>query len=308
MGRKKRIEYPGAFYHVYARGNRKQPIFKVDEDRKRFLKKLGEYKEHHGFVLFAYILMDNHFHLLLETGLRGLSRTMQVLLQSHSLFYNRKYGFVGHLFQARYKAILCDKKAYLLALVRYLHLNCVRAGMVKDPASYAWSSHRAYLGLESGDLIDTDFVLSQFSKNRKKAIRLYRDFMMEWRNDRDPVASYKYGGHRILGEDDFIEEVVKKIGKECQRDISQIKDKTLQDVAKAVELLMGISKADLQSYKRGAHLNRARSLFIRLCSLHVSAKRRDIAGFLKRKPGSLAQMERYISQEEFIRLRGGIGW
>lgn len=307
MGRKPRLEYPGAFYHVFARGNRKQPIFKADEDRKRFLKRLGEYKERHGFALYAYTLMNNHFHLLLETGQIGLSRTMQVLLQSHSHFYNRKYGFVGHLFQARYKAVLCDRRAYLLALVRYLHLNCVRAGMAMDPASYTWSSHRAYLGLETGGLVDKDLVLSQFSKNRKQAIRLYRDFMIEWKDD-GAAASYEDIGQRILGEDDFIVKVNKRVGKECQSDRNRIKKKTLQDVAKAVELLMGVGKADLQSHRRGIHLNRARSLFIHLCNLHVPVKRRDIARFLKRAPGSLAHMERYISQEEFIRLRGGIGW
>jgi len=136
MARKSRIEYPGAFYHVMTRGNRKQVVFKDDKDRLKFLRKLLEYKEKYGFALYAYILMKNHIHLLIETRDVPLSRIMQGLLQSYTQWYNGKYRTVGHLFQGRYKAILCDKKVYLLNLIRYIHLNCIRVGLVKEPSAY----------------------------------------------------------------------------------------------------------------------------------------------------------------------------
>ena len=149
MARKPRVEYPGAFYHVMTRGNRKEAIFKDDKDRLRFLRKVLEYKERYGFILYAYILMKNHIHLLIETRDAALSKIMQGLLQSYTQWYNGKYRTVGHLFQGRYKSILCDKKVYLLNLIRYIHLNCVRAGLVRDPGEYKWSSHRIYLGRTS---------------------------------------------------------------------------------------------------------------------------------------------------------------
>lgn len=307
MGRKPRIEYPGAFYHVYARGNRRLSIYKEDEDRKRFLQKLGKYKKRYGFALYAHTLMDNHFHLLLETGDIALSRIMQVLLQSHARFYNRKYRFVGHLFQARYKAILCDRDAYLLALVRYLHLNCVRGGIVTDPSHYQWSSHRAYLGMDDSDLVDTEFVLSQFSKNREHAIDLYRDFMMEWKDVGNLAVFYQVVDQRMLGENAFVVKVKKKIGEELRSKENIVKDKTLGGVAKEVGHVMGISVRDLQSHKRGKKLNKARALFVRLCDLYVRAKRREIAGYLRREPGSLARIERNVTLDEFNHLRKKMG-
>ena len=110
MARKPRIEYPGAFYHVMTRGNRKEAIFKDDKDRLRFLQKLLEYKERYGFVLYGYTLLKNHIHLLIETRDAPLSRIMQGFLQSYTQWYNDKYRTVGHLFQGRYKAISCDKR------------------------------------------------------------------------------------------------------------------------------------------------------------------------------------------------------
>jgi putative transposase len=308
MGRKPRIEYPGAFYHVYARGNRMLSIFEDDEDRRRLLLKLGEYKDHFCFVLYAFTLMNNHFHLLLETGDIALSRTMQVLLQSHTRFYNRKYRVVGHLFQARYKAILCDRDAYLVALVRYLHLNSVRAGIVTDPAEYRWSSHRAYLGLDDSDLVDTDLVLSQFSKSRARAIKLYRDFVMEWKDEGNRAVFNQMVDQRILGEDDFVVKVKKMVGEEPQISENVLKNKTLKDVANEIEGIMGVRIPDLQSHKRGEYLNKARALFVRLCGLYVPEKRNGVARFLKREPGSLARIERNLTQEEFNRLRKRIRW
>jgi putative transposase len=133
MARKPRLEYPGALLHVIARGNNRQEIFHDDEDRRAYLERLGLYLGEGGVTIYCFCLMSNHVHLLVEVGERSLSQVMQRLLTWHARHHSVKYKRVGHLFQGRYKAILCDKDAYLLELVRYIHLNPVRAGLVTDP-------------------------------------------------------------------------------------------------------------------------------------------------------------------------------
>ena len=133
MARKPRIHFPGALYHVITRGNRRQGIFLDEKDLQRFLTYLSDCKNRFPFRLYAYALMKNHLHLLIEVEENPLSRIMQSLLFGYARYFNRRYGEVGHLFQGRYKAILCDKDAYLLELVRYIHLNPVRAKIVREP-------------------------------------------------------------------------------------------------------------------------------------------------------------------------------
>jgi REP element-mobilizing transposase RayT len=129
MARKPRIEYAGAFYHIIVRGNQRQDIFLSDEDRREYLTRLSKYKEICGFNLYAYVLMGNHVHLLMETPRDRISRIMQRINLTYTQYFNRKYNKVGHLFQGRYTSYLCDKDEYLLALVRYIHLNPTHAGV-----------------------------------------------------------------------------------------------------------------------------------------------------------------------------------
>lgn len=174
MARPLRIERPGAWYHVTARGNERRPIYVDDGDRRHFCELLGEAVESFELKLHAYVLMDNHFHLLLQTAEANLSRAMQWLNVSYSVWFNRRHDRVGHLFQGRYKAIVLDPLSWGLELSRYVHLNPVRVGKLgldktarqrsrvgaveaPEPAvvrrrigilrAYEWSSYRAYLGL-----------------------------------------------------------------------------------------------------------------------------------------------------------------
>ena len=133
MARKPRVEYDGAFYHVIVRGNQRQRTFHDDQDRISYLERLEHYRQRYGFRLFAYVLMSNHVHLLLETKSVPLSKIMQGIQFSYTQRYNRRHRKVGHLFQGRYKAILCDRDAYLLELVRYIHLNPGRLKVPVDP-------------------------------------------------------------------------------------------------------------------------------------------------------------------------------
>ena len=145
MARRPRVHFPGALYHVISRGNQRQRIYKDDEDCRRFQALLGEVVKRHSITLYAYVLMPNHFHLLLEVGRTPLSKAMQSLLYRYTRHFNQHYRKIGHLFQGRYRAILCDRDNYLMELIRYLHLNPVRAGLISDPSRYQWSSHREYL-------------------------------------------------------------------------------------------------------------------------------------------------------------------
>jgi len=306
MARKPRIEYPGAFYHVMTRGNHKGAIFKDDRDRLRFLQKVFEYKERYGFILYAYTLMKNHIHLLMETQDVPLSKIMQGLLQSYTQWYNGKYRTVGHLFQGRYKAILCDKKVYLLNLIRYIHINCVRAGLVKDPAEYKWSSHRIYLGLEENKVIDTDFVFSQFANRRERAIKLYEQFILEWEGEGKRDEFYNVTDQRFLGDEDFIKEVKGVAGEDA--DGVMLKNKSFTDIMMKVTELTGVVEDEVCGRKRSKRLTEARSIFVKLCLQRTGYKRKEIADYLGRAPRIITYLERQITRDWWKTIEKKIHW
>jgi len=146
MARKPRLHVPGGLYHVILRGNARQDIFFAPRDRTLFYELLQEGVTRFGYRVHAFCLMTNHVHLALQTGDQVLSAGMQNLSFRYARYANQRLDRVGHLFQGRFKAFLVDQDAYGLALVRYIHLNPVRARLVSQAAAYPWSSHRAYLG------------------------------------------------------------------------------------------------------------------------------------------------------------------
>ena len=146
MARPLRLEFPGAFYHITARGNARQKIFLDEEDRHRFLDLLGKEVTQQGWFCYAYCLMDNHYHLLIETPEPNLVTGMRRLNGVYTQAFNRRHRRVGHLFQGRYKAILVDKDAYFLELCRYIVLNPLRAKAVKRQEQWPWSSYAATAG------------------------------------------------------------------------------------------------------------------------------------------------------------------
>lgn len=178
MARQLRIEFEGAFYHVTSRGNMRERIFFEDKDRERFLEILKRTKERYGYLLHAYVLMDNHYHFMMETPKANLSQTMQNINTSYTVYINKKYRRNGHLFQGRFKGLIVDKAEYLVALSRYIHLNPVRARMVLKPEDYRWTSYRHYIDKSSKDAVaDTADTLSRFSEKKRKAIKAYRAFV-----------------------------------------------------------------------------------------------------------------------------------
>ena len=209
MARKPRIHYLGGLYHVIARGNRGLKVFGRDEDYRLYLKFLEEYKARYGFLLHAYVLMPTHLHFLIEVGQVSLSKVMQSLQFRYTRNYNLRYQSWGHLFQGRYKAILCERDSYLLELSAYIHLNPVRANLVKDPAEYPWSSYREYLKGGSGGLVDGSFVLSQFSDVKGRAIRDYVRFVIGQVAVGHREDLYQVRDQRFLGDEGFVDRVVR---------------------------------------------------------------------------------------------------
>jgi putative transposase len=193
----------GALYHVISRGNNRQATFLQSEDYHSFLNHLQRVQKKMPFFLYAYCLMPNHFHLLIEVKETPLSEIMQRVLTGYTVYFNRRHRRGGHLFQGRYKAFLCEKDSYLLELVRYIHLNPVRARMVKAPVDWKWSGHGAYL--KGGEeFLASRQVLSRFGA--RHARQLYAAFVrdgmaMGHRKDLYPEDKLPY-----LGGDEFIKE------------------------------------------------------------------------------------------------------
>ncbi|MCH7915180.1 MAG: transposase [Deltaproteobacteria bacterium] len=211
MARKARVHFEGALYHVICRGNQKQLIFSDDRDRQRYVDLLKESQQRFRYLLYAYVLMGNHVHHLLEIGQTPLSKVMQNILFRYTRYWNWRYQKTGHLFQGRYKAILCEKESYLLELIRYLHLNPVRSGIVKDPRRYAWSSHGAYLEGGGSGWIAVEKVLPRWGSSRRQAVAGYQRFVWEGLRKGHRADFYEVVDQRYLGDDEFVDRLEKRV-------------------------------------------------------------------------------------------------
>ena len=210
MARKPRLHVPGALYHVILRGNARQDIFFAPENRRCFYELMSEGVARFGYRVHAFCLMTNHLHLALQAGDQPLSAGMQNLAFRYTRYLNGRLNRVGHLFEGRFKAYLVDRDSYGLALVRYIHLNPVRARMVEQPAAYAYSSHRAYLGRDDLPWLTTDWVLGQFGSRIGLARTRFAHFIHEGKTEGHNPAFY--GGQadaRIVGEEDFVRTILK---------------------------------------------------------------------------------------------------
>lgn len=207
------IHYPGALYHITARGNNKQDIFHNEKDFSRYLSNIKLFKKEVPFYLYAFALMPNHIHLLIEVIDSPISKIMQKLQTAYTMYINKKYQRVGHVFQGRYFHLLVEKENHLLELVRYIHLNPVRAGLVNNPQSYAWSSHNTYLNfdLEIDSFVDREKVLPYFSSDHKKSIENYEEFVLAGLETRWKDISKEIKRDNILGSDKFVQRVERRI-------------------------------------------------------------------------------------------------
>ncbi len=207
MSRPLRIEYAEAVYPVTSRGNARRSIFKDDKDREMFLSILEEINDRYHWLCHAYCLMNNHYHLVIETPDANLSKGMRQLNGVYTMRFNRHHGSVGHVFQGRYKAIVVQKESHLLEVCRYAVLNPVRARVVEAPEPWRWSSYRATAGIEKAHpCLTTDWVLGQFGSKRRRAEKRYRAFVMDGIRGHRIWKDVK--GQSILGEREFVNRLI----------------------------------------------------------------------------------------------------
>ena len=218
MSRPIRIEFPNALYHVTSRGDRREDIFDDDEDRRGFLSTLAHVVGQFNWLCYAWCLMDNHYHLLIQTPDGNLSKGMRQLNGVYTQFSNRRHQRIGHLFQGRFKAILVDSDAYLLELARYVVLNPVRARIVKRPGDWPWSSYRASIGsVPAESFLAVDGLLAQFARRRSTAQARYAQFVSEGIRAPSPWTQLK--GQVFLGDEQFVEQMQARIGREKRQDV-----------------------------------------------------------------------------------------
>ncbi len=219
MARPLRIEYEGAVYHITSRGNRRKPIFKDEDDQRLFLSTLESVNKRYNWLNHAYCLMNNHYHLIIETPDGNLSKGMRQLNGVYTQMFNKRHKKTGHIFQGRYKAILIQKDSHLLEACRYVVLNPVRAKIVHKLEDWKWSSYRSTAGLDKPHLcLTTEWILGQYSKRKKQAERKYSEFVeagiggkVIWKDVR---------GQCILGKEEFAEGLMDYI--KGYRDIKEI--------------------------------------------------------------------------------------
>jgi len=243
MSRPLRITYPGAFYHITSRGNEKKPIFKSRKDREKFLEYLQSASERYNAVIHIYCLMDNHYHLLLETPSGNLPRIMLHINGAYTNYFNAERGRAGHLFQGRYKAVLVEKDEYAKELSRYIHLNPVRAGVAEMPEEYDWSSYPAYIGKkEKPEWLFTDFIHGYFGRSKSSAEKYYREFVSRLINAEYSSPLDEAVGSAILGREDFIREIKEKYlsGENADKEIPALR--ALADRVSAEDLYMEAEK------------------------------------------------------------------
>lgn len=207
MTRSLRIEFPGAFYHVMSRGNEKKAIYRNRRDRLKFLGYLESASTRYGAIIHSYCLMDNHYHLMIETPDGNLAQIMRHINGAYTAYFNAKHSRIGHLFQGRYRSILVDVDEYCLTLSRYIHMNPVKEGLSENPAEYEWSSYRYFLNEQmSAKWLKTDFLLALLgggSGVRKQ----YQRYVEENDDDYGGLYGKKFASMAILGQQKYVEKI-----------------------------------------------------------------------------------------------------
>ena len=267
----------------------------VDLTLMSFRELLQRYKKTHPFRLYAYVLMSNHVHLLIETGVAPLSKILQGINQSYTAYFNKTYKTVGHLFQGRYKAILCDRDQYLVSLVKYIHLNPVRAKIATTPEAYPWSSHPCYAHKTKGnELIDEDQVLRLFSEEKTKARKLYRAFMDDGLAvEKDDI--YTTIDQRVLGDESFLDRIMQSGEVEIETRKRQ-RQYSLPEIAAGIEQSHGITIGQLREKSKERGILTGRKVFSIVAS-EYGYRGREIAKHIRKDP---AVITRYLKERSSL--------
>jgi len=329
MPRQARLDAPGALHHVMGRGIEGISIFRNDKDREDFLKRLESLCEGEALSVHAWALLDNHFHLLIRTKKQRISEAMRKLLTGYVVRFNRRYSRYGHLFQNRYKSILCEEDPYLLELTRYIHLNPVRVGVIKTVrglANYPWTGHAVILGRVKREWQDVDTVLAYFGKSRKEAMRRYERYVAEgiemgrcpelvggglirsmggWsevlssRRKGDKEAS----DERILGDGKFVERVVKE-AEERMKETLRWKKRVmaLNVLLKKVAKREGLEQEEVKGRSRQESVVRGRKVFCQMAVRKLGYTGASVARFLGMTTSSVNRMARSEEMAELDAL------
>jgi REP element-mobilizing transposase RayT len=307
MPRKARLDAPGALHHIIIRGINKAPIFKDDQDKTRFLERLAENVTQGECKVYAWVLMTNHVHILFKSGKDGISSIMRKQLTWYAQYFNRRHKRTGHLFENRYKSIICEEDTYLLALVRYIHINPVRAKIIESIEQldrYPWTGHRTLIGKADHGWMDRDAVLSEFGGSRKKAVLEYRRFVREGLSEgRNPeltggglirsqggwsyvVAMRRRGQReeyddRILGSGSFVNSIFKETEERQLRHMrykrgGQTIQKILEDECKARQ----INPRELKAGGKRSSVSMARAAIAYRCREELGSSAAEIARYL----------------------------
>ncbi len=323
MPRQSRIDFPGLLHHVIVRGIEKRSIFLDDQDREEFLSRLSRLLAETETECFAWALLDSHFHLLLRPRACKLSQFMRRLLTGYAVVFNLRHGRVGHLFQNRYKSIVCDGEAYLLELVRYIHLNPLRAGIVESVESleeYPWCGHRQLLGKASRSVIDEKQILALFCKRPRAARQQYARFILDGLDT--PAANLSAGGKRtsldldpdldgdrlfddrVLGGGDFVERVLRHADQ-----FPAGEKRSLRDLMDLVASHYGVEPSTLNQPGKNRYLARAKAVICYVAIRRWGLKGVDVAPALAYTPAAVshaANRGEAIFQKE-VGLRGELG-
>ena len=292
MSRPPRIHAPGAFYHVTLRGNHQQPVFFRDADRDLLDRIVADSLERLTARLHAYCWMTNHLHLLVQVSEAPLGRLMLRIASTYARTVQLRLKTSGHLFERRYHASLLDAESYMLAVIRYIHLNPVTAGLVKRPADYPWSSHRAYLGLQDRSWVTTDFVMRLLGSGQDAARQRYRELIdgpdqVEWGTG----ALVPHPRHpQVVGDDEFVAKILGiRPRRRSRKSLEQLVDECCSRFQVSSELLM--------SRGREHNLASARAWLGHQACLEQIASISAVARLLGRTEGALRHvMRRYMSK------------
>ena len=304
MPRKARIDAPGALHHIIARGIEQRPIFYDDRDRDRFLQRLSDILTETKTPCYAWALIPNHVHLLLKTGLTPIATVMRRLLTGHAVYFNRRHCRHGHLFQNRYKSILCQEDPYFRELIRYIHLNPLRARLIEDMQgleNYPYGGHSVVVGKRKRDWQEVDYVLEFFGRNKSEGRMAYRNFVRRgvshgkrpeltggglvrsaggWAalNSLKREGDRVNGDERILGDSDFVEGVLKKANEQLERRYQlRCEGLTLEKIAERVAKVLEIPVEIVWEKNRRPQVVEARSLLCFWANKELAMTMSDLA-------------------------------
>jgi len=292
VSRPLRIEYPGAFYHVTSRGNERRTLFQSNRDREKYLTYVESAHERYGAMIHAYCLMGNHYHLLLETPRGNLSKILHYINGAYTTYFNIKRSRSGHLFQGRFKGILVDKDEYCKDLSRYVHLNPVRAGMVKAPLEYPWSSYRYFVGRDKKPKwLTIEFVLGDFGGEGRRGFKEYREYVEGGQSEELDNPLKKVIASTFLGDKEFIERI--------KLEYLEKKEIDRRDLPALKKILIGPS---LESIEKGVMkvVGRGDPLFKKMCIYlsyqHSGLNLGEIGEYFGMQRSAISQLSRRFAE------------